>query len=104
MQENDLYYSELFDVYGALFSENQRVIAGQYFRCDLSFGEIAENVGTSRQAVFDTVKKIKNKLDETEAELALFRRLSQVKEAAAAIREGSPEKASALLSAVLEKK
>ena len=48
-----VYVNELLDLYGNLLTEKQREVMFYYFSDNLSFGEI----GLSRQAVSDTIKK-----------------------------------------------
>ena len=53
----DLKYLQLFDAYGALLTDTQREMCGQYYLYDLSLSEIAEEKGVSKQSVSDTLKK-----------------------------------------------
>lgn len=78
----DLRYNELFDVYGKLLTDKQREIFSSYFDYDLSLSEIAESQGTTRQNVYDAVKKVKEKLDEYEKILRLASKNSQITEIA----------------------
>ena len=78
----DLRYNELFDVYGKLLTDKQREIFSSYFDYDLSLSEIAESQGTTRQNVYDAVKKVKEKLDEYEKILRLASKNSQIAEIA----------------------
>lgn len=78
----DLRYNELFDVYGKLLTEKQREIFSSYFDYDLSLSEIAESQGTTRQNVYDAVRKVKEKLDEYEKILRLASKNSAIAEIA----------------------
>lgn len=69
--EKDIYYVQLFDIYGDLLTQNQRDLFYSHYCLDLSFAEIAEETGTTRQSVFDAIKKVKEKLDEYEGALRL---------------------------------
>ena len=40
--EKDLNYSELYQEYKALLTENQSEVFNLYYLCDLSLGEISE--------------------------------------------------------------
>ena len=52
-----VYVNELLDLYGNLLTEKQREVMFYYFSDNLSFGEIGFELGISRQAVSDTIKK-----------------------------------------------
>ena len=64
--ENDFYYIELFEIYKGLLTENQRETFYSHYFLDLSLAEIAEQQNTTRQSVFDAIKKVKAKLTEYE--------------------------------------
>ena len=61
--ETTLKYNKLFDLYSSLLSETQKEILEQYFRYNLSLGEIAEERNVSRAAIEDALKKGMKKLD-----------------------------------------
>lgn len=69
--ENDFYYIELFEIYKGLLTENQRETFYEHYFLDLSLAEIAEQQKSSRQSVFDAIKKVKVKLSEYEKELKI---------------------------------
>ena len=52
-----VYVNELLDLYGNLLTEKQREVMFYYFSDNLSFGAIGLELGISRQAVSDTIKK-----------------------------------------------
>ena len=56
--EKTLRMSLLFDFYGALLTERQQDVFQLYFGDDLSLGEIAEELRISRQAVYDTLRRV----------------------------------------------
>jgi len=62
----------LFDLYGDLLTEHQRDVYGSLVNEDLSLAEIAEEQGTSRQAVQDLIKRTDRKLEEFESKLHLL--------------------------------
>ena len=72
---------------------------------DLSLGEIAGEVGISRQAVHETIARAAVRLNEMEASLGMaarFRRMeSGLEEALGALRRKEYEKAEQLLSGLL---
>ena len=69
--ENIEIQSMLYDFYGALLNEGQNEVMALYHEDNLSLSEIAEELGTSRQAVHYTLKKAERALNEYEARLGL---------------------------------
>ncbi len=61
----------LFDFYGLLLTKRQKEFVKLYFCDDLSLGEIARRFKISRQAVYDTLKKARESLEEYEKKLSL---------------------------------
>ena len=47
----------LFEQYKELLTEKQREMVSLYYEEDYSLGEISENLGVSRQGVYDTLKR-----------------------------------------------
>ena len=70
--EKDLNYSELYEVYKKLLTENQSEVFNLYYLCDLSLGEISEIKGISRQGVSDTLNKTRELLEDYENKLELL--------------------------------
>ncbi len=64
----------LFDLYGLLLTEKQVSILTYYFLDDFSLGEIAAELGVSRQAVYEHVKRGAALLEDYEAKLGLLSR------------------------------
>ncbi|MBR1864792.1 MAG: YlxM family DNA-binding protein [Ruminococcus sp.] len=62
----------LMDLYGTLLTEKQYNIMNMYYNDDLSLGEVAAQVGISRQGVHDTVKHCEKAMLEYEEKLGLF--------------------------------
>lgn len=105
MLEKDLNYCELYGLYAAVLTEKQREIADQYFLCDLSLTEIAENANTSRQAAFSAITKVKKRLSELEQTLGIFKKRELTARAADLLSSGLAEDvavAKRLLSQALE--
>ena len=61
----------LLDAYEQLLTEKQREILNLYYKEDLSFSEIAENLHISRAAVNDHIKRSTHILAEYEKKLHL---------------------------------
>ena len=62
----------LNDIYGALLTEKQRHILKDYYENDFSLSEIADDMQTSRQAVYDLIKRAENQLLQYETKLGLL--------------------------------
>lgn len=74
--EKRLKLGNLFEFYGQLLTEKQQEILELYCNLDLSFGEISEELGISRQGVYDTIKRAEKILDEYESKLELVKRFN----------------------------
>ena len=64
----------MFDFYGQLLTERQRALFQRYYQEDLSLGEIAEELGISRQAVYDILRRAERVLWDFERKLGLVAR------------------------------
>lgn len=82
MFEKDLHIAELLDTYGELLGERAQYMLDLYYNQDCSLGEIAEEIGISRQGVRDGIKKAERDLHFFESKLHLLRRESAVRDAA----------------------
>lgn len=69
----------LFDFYGSLLTEKQQQIIKNYFYDDLSLSEIADNIGISRQGVYDHLHRSEENLDEYEAKLGLLAKYNKIR-------------------------
>ena len=65
----------LFEQYKELLTDKQREIVSLYYDEDYSLGEISENLGVSRQGVYDTLKRSEKILREYESKLHLVAKL-----------------------------
>lgn len=68
----------LIEIYGKLLTNKQYQILNDYYNNDLSLGEISENLDITRQAVMDTVKKSKKKLEYFEQELKILKNKQKI--------------------------
>ncbi len=60
--EKDLSLIELYELYGGLLTDRQRELFECYYLFDLSLAEISEPEGKTRQNVYESLKKVKEKL------------------------------------------
>lgn len=67
--EKNIEYLQLLDAYGPLLTGHRREVCELYYMYDLSLTEIAEQQGTSKQSVSDTLAKSRALLDEYEQKL-----------------------------------
>lgn len=79
MEGKNFVIYQLFSIYGALLTENQRLTVEDYFGLDLSLGEIAEMRGISRQAIKYTLDSAEKALEEYESKLCFYKKISLVK-------------------------
>lgn len=75
MLERMVRIGRLFDLYGPLLTSRQQDFIRLYHYHDLSLGEIAEKYGITRQAVYDTLNRSENSLEEYERRLGFHSRL-----------------------------
>lgn len=95
----DLYYANLYALYGGLLSDSQEDITECYYGLDLSLSEIADQKGVSRQSVADALKKARVKLDKFENTLGLYTLRKNLFEFAETLNEEEKKK----LTEILEK-
>ncbi len=68
------YLNQLFDLYGILLTDRQQLMFSHYYQEDYTLQEIAELYTVSRNAVFDTLKKVEDHLVDFEEKLKLLKR------------------------------
>ncbi|MCQ1528027.1 YlxM family DNA-binding protein [Lutispora saccharofermentans] len=79
MIEDIVQKTLLFDFYGQLLTDKQRDIVEMYYSNDLSLSEISEQIGISRQGVYDALKRAETTLEEYETRLRLVEKFLQQK-------------------------
>ena len=79
--------SMLYDFYGELLTQHQKVIYEDFVLNDLSLGEIAEDRGISRQGVYDIVKRCRKQLQNYEERLRLIERFMETRASVSEIRQ-----------------
>ena len=75
-----VYYNYLYDYYKELLTEKQRNYFEEYYFNDFSLQEIGENENVSRNAVFNQVKSVEEKLEEFESKLSLYQNSLKIRE------------------------
>ncbi|PJI06614.1 MULTISPECIES: putative DNA-binding protein [Clostridium] len=70
--EERIYYSILLSTYGTLLTEKQLNVMKLYYDDDLSMPEIAELNNTTRQAIYDLIKRCHKVLLNYEHKLKLL--------------------------------
>ncbi len=73
-----IYYNNLYDYYGSLFTDKQKEYYEDYYFNDLSLAEIAENNGISRNAVHNQLKIVIEKLEFYENNLKLYEKSKKI--------------------------
>ena len=68
----DYKVSLLYDFYGNMLTDKQRDAIELYYNADLSLGEIADDLGISRQGVRDNIKRSEAILFDAEERLGLL--------------------------------
>lgn len=76
--EKMFYLNDLFDLYGELLTVKQQMYFKEYYFNNLSYGEIGEKYGISRNAIFHQLKLIEEKLLNYEKKLNLLDKKAQI--------------------------
>ncbi|MGM9668735.1 MAG: YlxM family DNA-binding protein [Faecousia sp.] len=99
----------LFDYYGDLLTDRQRLCIDMRYNQDLSLGEIAQELGVSRQGVFDTITRaealLRNMEEKTgcvERDLRCRRAVTQIRSAAQALSVHSDPRVAETAKRILE--
>lgn len=66
-----VYYTMLYDIYGSLLTDKQKVYFEEYYFKNLSLSELATKYNISRNAIHKQVKETINKLENYESNLKL---------------------------------
>lgn len=69
--EKTNYMNTLYEFYSVLLTKKQKGYLSLYYGDDYSLGEIAEEFGVSRQAVYDNIKRTEKILMDYEDKLKL---------------------------------
>lgn len=77
--EENLKTSLLLETYGPLLTDKQRSVLRNFCDNNMSLGEIADDLGVSRQAVRDIIKRTVDTLNSYEDKLKLLDKFNSVK-------------------------
>ena len=80
MEDGRLMQSMLLDFYGELLTPKQRECYDLHYNDDLSLSEIAEQLGISRQGVWDNIRRAESSLQDIEEKTGLIRRFSRTQQ------------------------
>ena len=72
MMDKLIYLNNLYDLYGELLTDKQKLYFEEYYFNNLSYGEISEKYEISRNACFKQLKNIEDKLIDYEKKLNLL--------------------------------
>ena len=78
--EEVVYYNKLYDMYGELLTDTQKKYFEDYYFNNLSYSEMSEAYGVSRNAIFKQLKFVTNKLVEYEDKLKLLDKINKISE------------------------
>lgn len=87
MEDSRLGRSMLLDFYGELLTEKQRECFDLHYNEDLSLSEIAEQLGISRQGVWDNIRRAETVMQELERKTGLISLTEQNRRALKALRD-----------------
>ena len=87
VEDGRLMRSMLLDFYGELLTDKQRECYDLHYNEDLSLSEIAEQSGTSRQGVWDNIRRAEAALQDIEEKTGLIRRFMEQQRAIDGLRE-----------------
>lgn len=72
--EQFVYLDHLYSIYKSLLTEKQNEILSLYLEEDFSLGEISEELGISRQAAHDAIKRSEQLVHDYEQRLGLYQK------------------------------
>ena len=81
----------LFDYYGDLLTDRQKLCFDMHYNQDLSLGEIAQELSISRQAVYDNLSRTEALLKNMEEKTGCVKRDRQLREAMESIASAAEE-------------
>ena len=76
--EEHVYLTNLYDYYGELLTDKQKIYFESYYFDDLSLSEIADNNFVSRNAIHKQLKDAKELLEHYEKILKLYEKKNRI--------------------------
>ncbi|MCP3761965.1 putative DNA-binding protein [Domibacillus sp. A3M-37] len=102
MLEKTMRMNYLYDFYQMLLTDKQRSYMSLYYLDDYSLGEIADEYGVSRQAVYDNIKRTETMLEEYEAKLMLLKKFQERQALIDQLKERADEAMLTVIEAIEE--
>lgn len=100
--EKKNHYNLLYGYYQGLFTEKQRAIFDSYYGEDYSLSEIADIFEISRNAVWDALKKMHQKLEEYENILHLVENNQKLETYLLELEQHTNEKGKLIINKIRE--
>lgn len=76
----DLSVAMLLDIYGELLTPSQKECLDYYYNQDFSLSEIADNVGKTRQGVYDSIRRAETILRDVDRKLSFSQKRKNLRE------------------------
>jgi len=76
--EKFVYLNILYDLYGSLLTDKQKLYFEDYYFNNLSYGEISSKYQVSRNAVYHQLQEIEKKLNNFEEKLKLYSKKQKI--------------------------
>lgn len=90
----------LYDFYGELLTKRQQQVYEAVVLEDYSLSEVAEDLGISRQGVFDMIKRCNKILEEYEEKLHLVEKFVHIRNKVSSIRQLTEKYGAADIAAI----
>lgn len=78
MMEKQIYFGNLFAIYGDLFTKKQKEYFNDYYFQNLTLSEMSENYGVSRTAIHKNIKETEEKLLFYEKTLQIYEKNKKI--------------------------
>lgn len=85
--DKQIYITNLYDIYYKLLTEKQQKYFEDYYFENLSLKEISENYNVSRNAIYNVIKEVEEKLNYYETNLKINEKTNKIKEVVTKIED-----------------